>query len=357
MVKKKRYLWQHPKSGRWYFRKLNSGKMVYTAIDAKEGTAEFDRKYWEIMCGKKAASQTSWGALIEAMMETDKWADFSPRYRKDLEAVFKYLKEKVGENNVARLTQADIYDAMEKNQHRVRFANYIPTAISMLSKLAIRKRWRKDNPAIDIEPLKVPKARRKPHLPWPDWAVEKMRAEAKPEPLLIFEIGVGSVQRPGDWVGFRWGDYNGEMLKLRQNKTDTPLLLPCTDALKAALDCAKSNLGFAPHPSRHILTRADGSAMDYYAMARIMVRERKRLGLMAYDQHALRYRGVMELAWAGCTDDEIASYSGHTTKAMIVKYAGEARQIMRARQAAAKRKSRQNGTSTEQETDTRGDTQ
>jgi hypothetical protein len=73
-------------------------------------------------------------------------------------------------------------------------------------------------------------------------------------------------------------------------------------------------------------------------MARIMVAERKRLGLMRHDQHALRYRGVMELAWADCDDDQIASFSGHTTKEMIIKYAGEARQIMRAREAAAKRK-------------------
>ncbi|WP_421906772.1 tyrosine-type recombinase/integrase [Mameliella sp.] len=338
MVSRKKLLWQHP-AGRWYVRKYLNGKMVYLGrITAEEGTAEFDRQYWEIVSGKRAAAKTSWGALIDAMRETDKWANFSPRYRKDLEPVFEYLKEKIGNADVARLTQADIYDAMEKNRHRVRFANYIPAAISMLSKLAIRKRWRKDNPAIDIEPLKVPKARQKPHLPWADWAVQKIREEGEPEPLLIFEIGVGSVQRPGDWVDFQWGDYDGETLKLRQNKTDKPLHLPCTDALKAALDRAKADLGFAPHPSRHILTRADGSAMDYHAMARIMVRERKRLGLMAFDQHALRYRGVMELAWAGCTDDEIASYSGHTSKAMIIKYAGEARQIMRARQAAAKRK-------------------
>lgn len=60
-------------------------------------------------------------------------------------------------------------------------------------------------------------------------------------------------------------------------------------------------------------------------MARVMVRERKRLGLMAYDQHARRYRGVMALAWAGCTDDEIAGHSGHTSKAMIIKNPGEAR--------------------------------
>lgn len=76
-----------------------------------------------------------------------------------------------------------------------------------------------------------------------------MRDEGKPIPLLIFEIAVGSVQRPGDWVDFQWGDYDGETLKLRQNKTDKPLHLPCTEALKATLDLAKASLGV---PSRMI---------------------------------------------------------------------------------------------------------
>mgnify|MGYP003627325943 FL=1 len=336
--RRKKYLWRHP-SGRWYVRKSVNGKMIYLGrITAEVGTAEFDRQYWEILSGKKANVKTSWTALIGAMRETDKWAGFSPRYRRDLENAFEYLTEKIGNMDVSRLTQADIYEAMDQNRHRVRFANYLPTAISMLCKLAIRKRWRDDNPATEIEQLKVPEGRKKPHLPWTDWAVEKMRGKGEPLPRLIFEIGVGSVQRPGDWVDFQWGDYDGDTLRLRQNKTDTVLSLPCTIALKAALDGAKADLGVAPHPSRHILTRANGSKMDYHAMARVMVRERKRLGLMAHDQHALRYRGVMELAWAGCTDDEIASYSGHTSKEMIIKYAGEARQIMRARQAVAKRK-------------------
>lgn len=338
VTKRKKYLWRH-KSGRWYVRKTINGKLHYLGrIQAEEGTADFDREYWEIVGGKRAAVKTSWNALIAAMRETDKWAGFSPRYRKDLEPVFQYLAEKLGNADVSRLTQADVYDAMDKNRHRVNFANYIPIAIRMLCKLAIRKRWRQDNPAIGIEKLKVPKARKKPHQPWTDWAVEKMRTEGKPLPRLIFEIGVGSVQRPGDWLDFQWGDYDGDTLKLRQNKTDKPLLLPCTQALRQALDQAKADLGVAPHPTRHILTRPDGSAMSYHAMARVMISERKRLGLMAFDQHALRYRGVMELAWAGCTDDEIASYSGHSSKKMIIKYAGEARQIMRARQAAAKRK-------------------
>jgi len=329
----KKYLWQHP-SGRWYVRL----KGKYHAIKAEEGTANFDRQYWEVLRGKRAEAKKSWSVLIELFRQSDKWASFSPRYRSDLEKVFQYLEEKIGKSDVSRLTQPDIYDAMDKNKHRVRFANYIPTAISMLSKLAIRKRWRLDNPALDIDQLKVPNTRKKPHLPWPDWAVERMREEGEPLACLIFEIGVGSVQRPGDWIGFTWGDYDGDTLKLRQNKTDIPLLLPCTAALKIALDQTKADLGFAPMPNRYILTKANGDPMNYHGMAKIMIAERKRLDLMAFDQHALRYRGVMELAWAGCDDDEIASYSGHTTKAMIQKYAGEARQIMRARQAAAKRK-------------------
>ena len=139
-------------------------------------------------------------------------------------------------------------------------------------------------------------------------------------------------------IGFRWGDYDGDSLTLRQNKTDKPLVLPCTAELKSALDDTKAALGVIPIAGKPILSKLDGNPMGYRYMSQVMLRERRRLGLEAYDLHALRYRGVQELAWQGCTDDEIAAYSGHATKAMIEKYAGEARQVMRARQAREKRK-------------------
>ena len=115
------------------------------------------------------------------------------------------------------------------------------------------------------------------------------------------------------------------------------MLLPCTAALKTALDKAKAALPFAPLPSRRILTKPDGSPMSDHYMAAVMAEERKRLDLMAYDLHALHYRGVKELAWSDCGDDEITSFSGHSSKAMIRKYAGEARQEMAARRARRKR--------------------
>lgn len=78
-----------------------------------------------------------------------------------------------------------------------------------------------------------------------------------------------------------------------------------------------------PNSARKILAKTDGSAMSCHTMARIMRAERERLGFTEYDLHALCYRGVKELAYAGCDDDEIATFSGHMTKAMIQKYAAK----------------------------------
>ena len=110
------------------------------------------------------------------------------------------------------------------------------------------------------------------------------------------------------------------------------------EALKAALDAAKAALPFAPMPNRFIISDRASERMTYDRMAKIMLDERKRLDLTAHDLHALRYRGVKELAWAGCDDDEIMSDSGHATKALVRLYAGEARQEMAARRAREKRR-------------------
>lgn len=355
-MKRKKYLWPHP-SGRWYVRK--DGR--YYRIYAADGTPEFDDEYWSIVRGKRNAARRSWSVLSDELRQTKKWAAFSPRYRQDLEKVLLYLDEKIGGRDVRHLTAADVYQAMDANEHRVRFANYIPVAISLLYKLARRKGWLKHNPAAEIELLKVPEDKKKPHVPWTDESVEHFRSFATDIALLIFELGVGSVQRPGDLNAFTWRQYeDGQNLKLKQGKTGVELLLPCTPNLKAQLDRLKAELGGTPAPDRPILTNDDGTPMSYFKIARIMRVERERLGVLEHDLHAMRYRGVMELAWAGCDDDEIMSFSGHKTKKMVIKYAGFARQVMRATTAAEKRQLWErllDETRTKSETDTRGDTQ
>ncbi|MFO1203008.1 MAG: tyrosine-type recombinase/integrase [Tabrizicola sp.] len=332
----KPYLWEKS-PGVFYVRR----KGRYFRITAEAGTEDFDRQYWNILKGHTPA-RTSWRALVEAFRASDRWRELKPRTRADYDKCFAYIVDLNGDRDVARFTARDVVVMLDKNTHRVRFGNYVASVLSVLCEFArVDLGWLKVNPAKGIRKRRVPEERKAPHLVPDDAAVAKWRAEALPLPRLIFELGVGTVQRPGDLGRFRWGDYDGESLRLVQGKTGKPLRLPVTPELKAALDVASwrdaTERGL-PTVADPILVGPDGAPMKYRYMAALMLAERRRLGLeRAFDLHGLRFRGVQELAWAGCSDEEIEAYSGHASKAMVRHYAGEARQIMRARSAAEKR--------------------
>ena len=323
----KRFLWEKS-PGVWYVRR----KGRYFRITAAAGTEDFDRQYLAILRGA-TPPRTSWAALLEAFRASDRWRDLKPRTRADYDKCFAYILEGNGGRDVARLTARDVAGMMDANAHRVRFGNYVAAVLSVLCEHARELGWITANPVKGLRKRRMPVDRAAPHLPWTDAAVVKFRCEARDLPRLIFEIGIGTVQRPGDWSLFRWGDYDGMRLTLTQGKTGNTLSLPATAQLRAALDGVAGD----HHPAGPILRGPDGAAMKYRYIAALMLAERRRLGLEAFDLHGLRYRGVQELAWAGCDDEEIMSYSGHASRAMVIKYAGEARQIMRARSASAKR--------------------
>ncbi|WP_174539317.1 hypothetical protein [Fertoeibacter niger] len=134
----------------------------------------------------------------------------------------------------------------------------------------------------------MPKAKKKPHVPWPHRAVVKMRAEGDSVARLILETGIGSGQRPGNRIGFTRGDHDGQMLKLRRIKRmcRLPFLAPLRSGRRWMRP--RRALRLAPMPNRHILTNSYGGPMIYRTMADHMIKERKRLGMMEFDQHALR---------------------------------------------------------------------
>lgn len=338
----KKFLWQSADGKRWYVRR----KGKYQRINAKPGTEAFDAEYWEILRGR-VTPRTTWAALIEAYRNSDAWAAYKFRTRADYELCFDYILEKAGDRDMTKTTPRDAAAAQDANRHRVKFGNSVVSAMSVLAEHArVDLAWIKVNPFRGLAKRKVPEERKAPHIPWTDDAVAIFRAGATERERLVFELGLSSVQRPADWCGFTWSDYQEGRLALTQGKTGKALSLPVTAELAAVLDAARPAEAQGP-----ILMAQGGTRMTYSGMAQLMLKARKRLGLEAYDLHALRYRGVMELAWAGCDDDEIMSYSGHHTKEMVIKYAGIARQQMRAETAAAKRGNRY-GTKKEPDTGT-----
>ena len=70
--------------------------------------------------------------------------------------MFAYLIAKIGKADVTKLTQVDIYEAMEANRHRIQFANYIATAVSMLSKEAVKSGGGSTTPLSVFRPRQCP---------------------------------------------------------------------------------------------------------------------------------------------------------------------------------------------------------
>lgn len=128
----KRFLWRHP-GGRIYVRL--KGKLH--RISAPEGTADFDRQYWEILTGKRMQSKTSWAALMDDYRKSDRWTGLKPRTRSDYDKVMDYLRDKIGRRDVKALTRADVIAAQAANTHRTRFANYIPRCLSFFANMRL----------------------------------------------------------------------------------------------------------------------------------------------------------------------------------------------------------------------------
>ena len=205
--------------------------------------------------------KTSFSALIALYKQSDLWLGLKPRTKQTYQRVLSYLEEKNGDKDVTKVTPQDVNKARDANKNRPRFANNVIAVLSILFKVAMEEGWVANNPAAGVRKLKIPKDRKKPHVPWTDEALDVFRKNAGRRELLVLELGIGSVQRPGDLVKFKWGDYDGEALDVTQGKSEKRLWLPCSTPLKRALDEERKLLGGSPHPASPILRGKKGGRL------------------------------------------------------------------------------------------------
>ena len=279
----------------------------------------------------RAPKGRTFKALVADYKDGDSFKALAPRTKDDYCKVLDRILAKLGNEDPAEVRKVHVVEWQRKLTGR--FASYFVQVLSVLMNHACDIGWRDDNPCKDVKRKQT--AKKAPHVVWTDEALATFRAEASKQCRLILELGLGTVQRPDDWTRFNWEDFDGASIRLKQGKTGRELVIPLLPATIAILEANRPKVMNLRGKTPILMTGR--RRMVYRRMAEIMLAERQRLGVEAHDLHALRYRGVMELAFAGCTDEEIGSISGHLSKAMIAKYAGMARQIMLARSAIAKR--------------------
>lgn len=321
-----RHCYQKPKGVYFQRRGWQTVRIV-----APIGSPEFAREYALILQGTPQidAKGRTFTALIRSYVRSAKWSKLAPRTQEDYRKILDYIDAKFGTLPPEKMQRKDVIRARDTNAKTVRFANYVVQILRILFEYSIDLGWRADNPAKGVSAIASTGEAREP---WPTHLITAYRATA---PLgsrerIIFELGVGTGQRPSDLLKMRWDDFSDGGVNVRQGKTGVKLWLPITRDLQAALDATKRT-------GLTICADAIGRPTTYRRAAEMVLAVRAAIGAREYDMHSWRYTAASELGALGCSDEQIASVTGHKTTAMVRKYSGAATQKARAKEAMGKR--------------------
>lgn len=319
----------YDKKGALYFQRRGYPTV---RIVSPAGSPEFHAEYARLLAGDRPiyAGPRTFKALVADYRQSKRWRDLAPRTQADYDKVLTWVNDKLGPLPVAGMQRKDVIRAQTVNAQTMRFANYIVQVLRVLFEHAIDIGWRDSgaNPAKGVKLLVSSGPGREP---WPQDKIEAFRATAGPRPRLVFEMCLGTGQRIGDVLKMRWSDVEGGGINVRQGKTGAKLWVPFTPSLAAVL-------AETPRIGMTICAWGRGKPTSYRGAADLIWSVRVKIGAEAWDIHSLRYNAASELGAAGCSDELIASVTGHRTTAMVVKYAGPARQKARATEAQGMRK-------------------
>jgi integrase len=188
-------------------------------------------------------------------------------------------------------------------------------AASALFTWAVQNEWLERSPVHKVKPL--------PHGELRAWtAQEADQAQAAlPEHLRrVVILARYTAQRRGDLAAMLWSAFDGQTIRVNQQKTGAELVIPCHPILAA-------ELAAWPRDAVTILTNTDGRPWHAGSLSHVLPRALARLGMPdGLNMHGLRKLAAAELAEAGCTEKEIAAITGHRTLSMVQHYTKSADQ-------------------------------
>ena len=295
-------------------------------IFAEPGTPEFAIEYARILNGNPPQPRSrTFNALVQSYMRDTRYQRLSARSKADYGRVLDWVRDKLGCHSVAALRRPDVIRARDQNGGR--FGNYIVQVLRVLCEHAIDQGWITENPAKGVSLADTTTKQREA---WPPHLIEAYRGEATGRALLIFELCLGTGQRIGDVLKMRWDAIDGDGINVTQGKTGAKLWVPFTRRLRDVLNAT-------PKRGLTICAHDNGRPTSYSNAGAIVMEVRRKIGADAYDLHSLRYSAAAELAALGLDDAHIAAVTGHASLRMVAKYAGPARQKVRAIRAQGER--------------------
>ena len=132
--------------------------------------------------------------------------------------------------------------------------------------------------------------------------------KAAPAHLKVaFMLALWTGQRQGDLLDLCWSQYDGKVIRLKQNKTGAYVVVPVGAPLRASLDKIERTDGPILRNSYGEIWNPDGFRSSWKKACAAA-------GVKGVTFNDLRGTAVSRLALAGATEAEIATITGHSLR-------------------------------------------
>lgn len=320
---------------RYYFRRRRGARRV--RLPGKPGTPEFAAAYAEALAGpvarvdgSAAVKPGSLDGLRLAYLSSSEFENFADSTQREIRYVLDALcatpnrsvPGKLGDNPVAKLEKHHILGWRDKLKGKPGAANKMIRVVKAWLSFAVDRKFRSDNPAFGIKPLKIGRIRA--------WTDEELAAFEQRWPLGTVErtgyaLALYTAQRRADLVAMKWTAIAGKSIRVRQKKTGTDLELPLHKDLQRAL------VAVQPRRADTILFGASGRKLGAVYFGHIMAGAIDLAGLpKGCVLHGLRKTAARIIAETG---GRVRSMTGHLSAQMEREYERDAEQKKMAKTA------------------------
>lgn len=285
-----------PKAGRTVRHVLKDGTIKVYQYDRHGGAAR-----------ERAPDSTA--TLIAAYQRSPEWRRLAEATKAGYTLYLRPLFQ-VGHLSVGTWTRRDILtlrDAIASSRGNGAATGFIRAA-SALFTWAVDREWIEHSPVTRIKALKGGHLRA--------WTREEADTAERLLPDHLARVVIlarYTGQRRGDLCAMGWSSYDGSSIRLVQQKTGAPLVLPVHPTLQAHLEAW-------PRVAATILTDRNGLPWKPRNLSTALPDMLSRRGLPGLNIHGVRKLAAAELADAGCSVHEIAAITGHRTLAMVELY-------------------------------------
>jgi integrase len=310
---------------RRYFRK--SGKQL-GALPGEVGSEEFMTAYAAYLAEKPAAAKTtlhadSLGKLIVDFYGDRMFTDRKPSTRQLYRYALEPIAKEHGHRSVTLMTAEHCEKIINRiGEQRPGMANLTRAVMRRVMAFAVKKKRRKDNPMLGIDPFKVGE-----HHTWTDAELKQFESKWRlgTRQRLAYALLLYTGQRVGDVAKMNRADISEGMIYVVQQKTGVKIWIPIAPELTAAMrSFPAKGLTLIGDANGRPIKRASLSAL-----MRVAIREADLPSRCV--SHGLRKAMMRRLAESDATAKQIAGISGHKTLKEIERYTSAADQKKLAR--------------------------